>query len=337
MISAENSPDVYSGDDSTTLVFGGAKKFIAGASVFNRLGSYIYDYAIIAKQAETWLLNGYSVSGEGAFTKKRLSNTIGCCSPESMAVCDSGYSMDERLRTNSVSILWLSYSGVVAFSEGRLRLIKGIDPYFEPQNALFVGYTNLESAFGFFDLINNEYNLIVGSLWFIYDLKRDRWTKKSVPLYPVCAFDAVDTDGARYNYLGTSTGYLLRNEHTNNFDGTAISQIVQFSDLLPTDSIWEDIRIDFLKFICKAKNTGTAVSITAYHRSNADEAWTAVTSIPMYASSKRIVKHTQRLNKLGIGHEFKFVASTNDKIDGCEPLGIGLLYHPERINTAAGV
>jgi len=344
-ISAENTPDVYNGSDSTILNFGGANKLVAGKSVFNRLGSYVYDYTILTKHTETWLLDGYAVSGEGQFTKKRLSERIGCCAPETMCVCEAGLVEEETVKISSTAITWLSYAGPVAFMAGRLVLIKGIEPYFDRNDSRCVNYSYIDKSFGFYDSLNKIYNLLIPSgsgqttpnAWLMYDILRDKWSRKVPPIYPSCAFPVRDTNGAEYIYLGFSNGYMQRNEYGTTFDGTAITQSVTFSDLLANDSIFEDIRLDFLKLICKAKNTGTAVSISVYHRANADESWTALTSVPMYDTGKRVVKHLQRLNKIGIGHELKFSVTTSDKADGAELIAAGLMYHIERIDTTLGV
>ena len=334
-VSGENAPDVYNGSDSTILSFGSQDDLTAGISVFNRFGSSIYNFAVLTKKTETWLLNGYAVSGDGQFRKYQISDNLGCPAPLTMVACEVGYSIGEDAIRNV--IIWLSYSGPVIFDGGILRPIKGVEPYFDPNDSRFIDYDDLDDAVGFFDSLNNEYNLLIGDLWLIYDLLRDRWTKKVPATYPECGFMVQDTDGAQYTYLGLDTGYLLRNEYGNDFDGSAIEQSVTFSALLPTDSLWEEVRLDFMKFLCEAKNDGDQDSVSAYHRMDGDTDWTVLTDIPMYAAGKETVSHVQRLNKIGIGHELKFEISTDDKADGMEPVALGLLYHTERMNTTLGV
>lgn len=340
-ISEEGAPNVFNGADSTILTLGGDEKFVAGTALFNRLGSSIYNWAVLCKQSETWLISGYAVEGDGAFTTLQISDIKGCVAPKTMTSCEVIPATDTTGDINA--IIWLSDGGPLKCDGTKVKTIKGVEPYFDETDSRCIDYAYADKAVGFFDPENQEYNLLIPSgsgqttnnVWLIYDLIRDKWTKKVPASYPQSGFRVQDTDGHQYTYLGLDTGYLLRNEYGNNFDGTAIAQSVTLSDMLPTGSLWEEVRLDFMKFVCEVKGDSDD-NISAYHRSDGDTTWTALTDIPMYAANKRIIQHVQRLNKIGIGHEFKFEISTSDVADGMEPLALSFQYHTERMDVTLG-
>lgn len=337
LISSENSPAVYNGTDSTTLYFGGNNQLTAGVSFFNRFGSSIYNFALFCKKSETWLLSGYSPD---TFSKYQVSTNIGCPAPLTMKTCEVGYEIAPELTRNIA--MWLAYNGVVIFDGGLLKLLKGMEPYFDPNDAKCINYDYIDKSWAFFDSLRSEYNLFIPSgsgqttcnVWLIYDVMRNKWTKKVPPAYPQAGCSVHDTDGAEYSYLCFDDGYMRLNEDGNTFDGTAIAQEVVLRDMLLTESMWDEVRVDFLNLLVEAK-TGTQNSIAIHHRADGNTSWTALTSVPMYKTGYRYNDHVQRVNKLGNSHQFKFGVTTNDKVDGFEPIGLGLLFHTERTKTTA--
>jgi len=339
LVSADNAPDVYNGSDSTTLYFGDSTALTAGIGLFNRFGSSIYNFAILCKTAETWILNG---TDPDSFSKYQISDVLGCCAPNTMDACEIGYKGKETSSRNVA--MWLSYSGPVAFDGGAPVPIKGIEVYFDPNDSRCVNYDAIDASIGFFDSLFKEYNLLIPSgsgqttnnVWVVYDLLRDKWFKKVPPSYPQCAFRTEDTDGAQYGYLGFFDGYVRRNENGTTYDGTAITQSVTLRDILSSKSMWDVTTIDYLKLICKAKNAGDNESITVKHRSDGNDTWTTLTDVPMYSTGYRYNSHIQRPNKMGLSHQFKFECTTDDKTDGFEPIALGILYHTERVDTKIG-
>lgn len=337
LVSSENSPAVYNGIDSTTLYFGGDNQLTAGVSFFNRFGSSIYNFALFCKKSETWLLSGYSPD---TFSKYQVSTNIGCPAPLTMKTCEVGYEIAPELTRNIA--MWLAYNGVVIFDGGLLKLLKGMEPYFDPNDAKCINYDYIDKSWAFFDSLRSEYNLFIPSgsgqttcnVWLIYDVMRNKWTKKVPPAYPQAGCSVHDTDGAEYSYLCFDDGYMRLNEDGNTFDGTAIAQEVVLRDMLLTESMWDEVRIDFLNLLVEAK-TGTQNSIAIHHRADGNTSWTALTSVPMYKTGYRYNDHVQRVNKLGNSHQFKFSVTTNDKTDGFEPIGLGFLFHTERTKTTA--
>ncbi len=340
LIGAQDSPDVFSGNDSKTITLG-SDALTAGAGIFNRFGSSIYNFAIFTQLTKTWLMDGYSVSGDGQFRTYQVSSTIGCPAPLTMTVCEIPYEIAQDALRHIV--LWLSYDGPVGFDAGVVKPIAGIEPYFNPNDSRCINYTCVDSSKAFFDPLNKEWNLLIPSgssattnnVWLIYDILRKKWFKKSPAAYPQSGWIVQDTKGTQYPYLGFDDGFVRRDENGNTFDGTPITQYVVTGDIVPEKSIWGVCQIDFLKLVCKAKNTGTATTISAWHRSNATDTWAALAGVPMFSTGNRLVQHTQRLNKRGIDHQFKFQAVTSDIADGFEPLAMGLMYHTVATDTVA--
>jgi hypothetical protein len=473
-ISAENAPDVYNGEDSTTLYFGGDDDLVAGIGLYNRHGSSLYNYAVFCKRSEAWTLSGFDPD---SFEKKQVSDTVGCVAPMTMKTFEfnrrgaggaAGYNV----------VAWLDYSGPVMFNGSVPFPIEGIEPYFDPSDSRCVNYDAIENSVGLADPLLKHYSLGIPSgagqttinTWPVYDWDRDKWFKKEPPEYPQCMFLAEDTDGARYGFLGFADGYIRHNENGTSFDGEDIDQELTLRDILPTQSMWLETRIDFLKLMAVSKSgdnidngdmeldsnwsnyytptanersstqahggtysrkftsdgafdgirsdtyttitgedytidfwvypddaafvtidvdsgngthltglthsvtqdawnsisydvtetaggdnaaiyisdgvgstgdwyiddvtiTGAGEAIGISHRSDGDTDWTELTDVPMYVEGKRYQAHIQRPNELGVSHEFKLSASTDDIENGMEPLAFGILFHPERTTT----
>lgn len=329
LVSAENTSYIFNGDDSTTFNIGTDTALTAAASLSNSYDSSIDAVAVVCKDSETWALREAGDGGPN-FIQHQLSKMVGCPAPLTMDAC-------EIIPGLNVAI-WVSYDGPVMCDGATITPIKGIEPYFDPIDSLFVGYSNLEAASGFIDPVLKEYNLIVGNNWLIYDFLRStpdrpRWFKKAPSTYPECGFRVRDTDGGQYCYLGFDDGYMYRNENTNAFSGSDITQSVTLADIAPA-GMWFESQIDFLKLVVKAKNTGTNETITVKHRADGATSWTTLTGVPMYETGSRYVQHTQRLNKQGITHQFYLQAATDDQTKGMEPLRMSVRYKPLRTDTS---
>jgi len=256
LVSAENAPDVYNGDDSTTLYFGEAENLISGIGLYNRHGSSIYNMAALCKNTETWILTGFSPD---TFEKNKISGIIGNAAPLTMDTCEVGYQLG-KVGNRNITI-WLPYAGPVVFDGGVIMSMEGIEPYFDPNDSRCVNYSAIDSSIGKVDPLLKEYNLLIPSgvgqttpnVWLVCDLIRMKWFKKEPPTYPQCIFRAEDTNGAQYGFIGFNDGYVRHNENGTTFDGTAIDQSVTLRDVLPTKSMWDVTQIDFLKLMVKAK------------------------------------------------------------------------------------
>ena len=341
-ISEEGAPNVFNGSDSTTLTLGGDDKFVAGTALFNRLGSSIYNWGVLCKESETWLLSGYAVEGDGAFITLQVSDIKGCIAPKTMTSCEVIPSTTTGGDINA--IFWLGYGGPLMCDGTTVKTVKGVEPYFDENDSRCINYAYADRSVGFFDAANQEYNLLIPSgsgqiilnEWLIYDLIRDKWTKKDTDTYhPQSGFTVRSTAGQQYNYLGLDIGFILRNEYGNDFFDQPIQYSITLSDILPTGSLWEEVRVDFMKFICESKGDSND-EIAVYYRGDSDTSWTTMTPIPIYTANRRLTHHTQRINKIAIGHQFRFDIETDDVTDGFEPLSMSLLYHVERMDVKLG-
>ena len=324
LVSAENTFYTFNGSDSTTLHIGSYSDLVAGTSLLSAKEASIDAVAILCKESETWALRE---AGDGSphFIKQQLSQSVGCIAPLSMDACE--------VQPGTNIAVWLSADGPVACDGTTITPISGLEPYFDPLDSLFIGYSTIATASGFIDNFRKEYNLVMGDYWFILDLLRSKWLKKEPGTYPECGWRVQDTNGGQYCYLGYDTGYMMRNEHTNAFDGSSISQSVTLADI-PLTGMGLVSQLDFLKLTVEAKNSGDSDSVTVEHRVDGANSWTSLTSVPMYGSnSERYIQHTQRPNKVGVAHQVRLSASTDDKEFGMEPISLDLFYKALRTDT----
>jgi len=178
-VSAENAPYILNGPDSAIFNIGTATGLTAAASLSNSYESSIDAVAIACKDSETWALREPGDGGPN-FIQHKLSGTIGCPAPLTMKACEIAPGLNV--------VMWLSYDGPQLSEGTTVKSIPGIEPYFDPLDSLFVGYSALENASAFIDPRLKEYNLIIGDNWLIYDIQRSKWTKKEPPSYPECGW-----------------------------------------------------------------------------------------------------------------------------------------------------
>ena len=252
LISKENTSYIFNGSDSLAINVGGHTDLIAGAGLLNAHDASIDAAYILCKESETWAL---VESGDGSpnFVKQQLSQTVGCAAPLSMDTCE--------IQPGINGIFWLSFDGPVFCDGVNLTPIRGLEPYFDPIDDLFIGYSTIATASGFVDNLKKEYNLVLGDNWLVLDILRQKWFKKEPPTYPECGWRVQDTNGGQYCYLGYDTGYMYRNEYTNAFGGSDIDQAVTLADIA-LSGIGYESQLDFLKFTCVEKGTNLVTNGT---------------------------------------------------------------------------
>jgi hypothetical protein len=323
LVSNENTPYIFNGDDSTTLLVGGDNDLTGGVSLSNSYESSIDAVAILTKNSETWALREPG-DGSAYLIQRQLSTMIGCPAPLTMDTFEVG---------GQNIAFWLSYDGPVMCDGATVRPIPGIEPYFDPIHDSFLTYAVIETAAGFVDPVLREYNILVGEYWLIYDIVRNKWFKKESSSYPECGWRVQDTDGGQYCYLGFDDGYTRRNENGNAWDAANISQSVTLADMFLAGP-WYETQLDFLKLTVEAKNTGDQDSVTVKYRGDGATSWTSLTAVPMYETgSPRYVQHTQRPNKQAVSHQLKLECATDDKDKGMEPISLDILYRALRTDT----
>lgn len=323
LVSHENTSYIFNGPDSAIFTIGSESNLTAAATLSNSYESSIDAVAVVCKDSETWALREPGDGGPN-FIQHQLSETIGCPAPLTMDSYEVAADMNLAV--------WLSYAGPYVSDGITLKPIPGIEPYFDPLDSSFVGYSALENASGFIDPLLKEYNLIIGDNWLIYDIQRAKWFKKEPGTYPECGWRVQDTDGGQYCYLGYDTGYMMRNENTNAFDGSDISQSATLADMA-LGGLPHETQLDFLKLTVEEKS-GDDDSITVKHRADGATAWTTLTAVPMFATGDpRYVQHVQRPNKQGVTHQLQLSVATDDKTKGMTPLSLDLFYRILRTDT----
>lgn len=366
--SLTNAPDVFNGAETSrdgfqSLYFGGVEPLTAGIQLYNRFGSNIFATWLALKDSEMYLLTG---DGPEDFVILPISYNVGCPAPLTLATAEIGFEVAEGAQRNIA--IWMSYSGVYIFDGAVLYPVKGVDKYFDPAESVCINFDAIEVARGWFDSTYKEYNLLIpsgssqitNSVWLVYDLMKKKWYTKSTGAaeVPQTGWSVMDEYGTRYVYAGIDTGYMMRLENSNNWDGTAITQKLITGDFWPDGSIWSKTRLRQLKLVAERINEEHTVNV--YHLVDGEEEegadfvwedtsdfeWTdwdgidgdtdndwewATFALPeielrLDVGTERLVRTTVDLNLLGWMHAFKLEVSTSDSSTGFVPIGFGLRY-----------
>lgn len=253
MVSEENAPYIFNGDQSTEIYVGSETDITAAASLSNAYEASIDAVAMLFKDSEIWTLREPGDGGPN-FIQQQLSRVIGCPAPLTVDMCEVAPGLN--------LVYWLSYNGPYYSNASNVEAIRGIEPYFDPLHDLFVGYSALETASGFIDPVLKEYNLLVGDNWLVYDILRNKWFEKALSdqwSLPTCGFRVQDTEGGQYCYLAFDSGYMYRNEYTNAYAGEDIVQVVTLADLF-AGSLWNETQLERIKLTVVEKGTNVVTN-----------------------------------------------------------------------------
>ncbi|MCP4568662.1 MAG: hypothetical protein GY841_13880, partial [FCB group bacterium] len=356
--SVTNAPNTWNGVESSmdglqSLYFGGVEPLTTGTQLYNRYGSSIFTAWVAFKKSEIYMLTGDSPED---FKIYPISLTVGCPAPLTVATCEVGFEIAKDARRNL--IVWLSFSGPYAFDGAVLYPLSGINKYFDPNESACINQDAIENARGWFDQAFREYNLLIPSgsgqttnnLWLAYDLIRKKWYRKDPGSaeMPQTAFPVVDDDGAQYIYAGIDTGYVMRLENGNNWDGTNITQEVITGDFWPTKSIWDKTLIRYFKIMAQRIDESHTLEVKYYADSDEDNgvdvvwqdgdvafadgdvewagASVATLDLSLATGTERLVRTTSILNSLGWSHAFGFEVNTSDTTKGFRPVAWGIKY-----------
>jgi hypothetical protein len=281
-----------------------------------------------------------------------------------LATAEVGFEMAEGVVRNVA--IWLSASGPVIFDGAVLSPISGIDKYFDPAESVCIDYDNIDNARGWYDNTNKEYNLLIPSgsgqtlnnVWLVYDVPKKKWFTKdtSTAGFPQTAFMVDDTDGQSYAYASIDTGYLMRLENGNHWDGTDIEQVLITGDFWPSGSIWDKTRIRQLKVVAINATETAPLDVDILVDGDSDEGvdfvwedtstrgnfgWTDTSARNDFAwaefsapeiqlaiggGTARLVRATEAMNTLGWIYAFKFVLQNDDSPKGFQPIGFAIQY-----------
>ena len=357
--SMSHAPQVFNGAETSdggiqSLYFGGEEELTAATQLYNRMGSNIFIFFLALKENETYVMTG---DGPDNFAIFPVSTNIGCPSPNSLRVAEVGFDIANDVQRHVA--LWVSYAGPVIFDGAVIYQIPGLENYFDPNHPDYLGQAVIQTAFAWFDQTYKEYNIIIGSYWFSYNLRLKKWFKKDpgTAEYPISAWPVRDTAGNEYVYAGLDNGFVMRLEYGTSWSGVGINQRVQTGDFWPTKNIWDLTRIRRIKLV--AKRISEANTLRVIHYADGDEIaltdWTwegssewnwqnsagwvwdagnSVLSLELSGSDtsnrNRIVRTTQPVNILAWNHELRFEITTSNTEKGFQPVLWGIEFTRER-------
>lgn len=335
--SLTNAPDVWNGEETSddgrqSLYFGGNEELTAAVELFNRYGSTLQSALVVFKENEMYLLTGSGPTAPDAFNIDTVSTNLGCPAPLTVTVVEMGYEMiaDEVQRN---VVMFLSSSGPYLFDGSFPRPVLGIDKFFNPSDAEYLGAANIADAFAWYDSANRHWNLRVADKWFVYDMVRQRWFEKDTGSAQKvqCAFPVVDATGNRYIYGGLDTGYLARLEYGSTWAGTNITNTAEFGDFAPSNDPWHQTTMRRVKF--HFKNIPGGGSATVSYASGTTSTLTPIGTIDMAGANrtgrKTLTVPTPQAEEASFAHRFA-ISYTGDEDKGLQLFGYGFQYSIDR-------
>ncbi|MDD4984630.1 MAG: hypothetical protein PHQ43_02400, partial [Dehalococcoidales bacterium] len=344
--SATNAPDVWNGEDSSfgptgPLYFGEGGELTCAAAMYNRLGSNLYDLAVVCKHSETYMLTGFDQETWKIYT---VSGSIGCPAPLTMATADIGLATGDEATRNIA--MWLSYNGPVIFDGNSIIPIgQKIKPYFDKTDSRCVLHSIIEKSIGWVDNDYDEYNLLIPSgssatsvnVWLCYDIKRNRWFRKQPNSlmgfgYPQAVVKVQDAYGTQYVYGFFDNGYMKRLEYGTTWAGAALTYAIQQSlttaAQIPTGDIWDKTKVRRLKVVTDAATDETAMVVTHYHDGNSPgNSFTTIDSeetIEFSKNTQSVISTNPYWNCWS--HKWNFAVNTSTQTNGIKLLMWGYQY-----------
>lgn len=342
-IGSTNTSVVWNGNDVKELPIGGSTDLVAGASLFSRFGSNVFESLVLCKLNETWAVDGATPS---EYTIRKISSVYGCVAPLTMVVCDVGYEVANGL--NKHVCIWLSATGVMIFDLNSVQSIsKDIHNYFDPARSDYINQTFVGISSAWFDERNKEYHLVIPSgssatglnTELVYDLLKKAWfpVARGSSNIVQCAFTATDTLGGRYTYGGLSSGYLERLENGTTFDGTSMVSRFKTKDIAIGGWMMETL-IRKIKLLVRAKTTTTNQATVTHYVDGIITASTTddpVINYPVNSAVNRTKQHVVSVRaSTGVFHSFDVSMTTTNENIGFEPIGLGVLYKTVREDIA---
>jgi len=324
--SSYNTSNVFNGEDSDTLYFGGDEAVVATASLYNRYGSTETNTFVVCKKGETWVLSGEDPT---KWTKFRVSNTIGCVAPHTMVAVN----LSPKESTQQVSYnaaLWVSSRGVEMFTGGSISLVSNdIDDLFDPASSTYIGAASIALATAFYDSTRSEYHLVFrGYAEYVWDTKRNKWfqiVRGGAGLYG--GFKVSDTNGYQYCYGYNDDGFIFRLENGTDFAGTDIAHTLRTGDFaLPDGSIMEWSQVNWFNLVAKAKTVTDQNIAMVYYNDTGTSTYGSTTITPLRSGYRLINTVVHNKDIQTTFHGFQFSISTDDETIGFEPLYLGIRY-----------
>jgi len=301
----------------------GNEELTAGKQLYNQYGNKLITLAVLYKQSKMFALIGDGPTGDDKFKILPISENIGCPAPLTLVSVEVGYAAQGQPARNIH--LFLSYAGPYRFEGTAPAPIHGIDSYFDPNHANYVGAANIENAHGWYDRTYKEYNLRVSTHWFVYSLIQEKWFPKYSPTMPTVGFSVTDTNGSSYIYSGTTTGLVMRQEYGTTWGetGTGIEQIARTGDFYPenNDPWWWT---ELLRYKVGYKVLSEAAILNITHYRDSATAGESLTAIKLNEGDNTYSRKTFPFGTpKAWSHALEFDVTTSATEKGAKLLGYG--------------
>lgn len=344
--------DVWNGEQSSddgflSVRFNTHEKPTGGAALYNRYGTREFEvYAAFTNSSMHQIKEGEE-EGE-IFSVDKISDSIGCPCPKTITATGMGMDFSDYEAKRNM-ILWIDSSGPYYYDGSVPVYIKGIEKYFDPNESVYVG-SDISDARAWIDPIYREWNVVLSStVHVVYDIRRRKWYRKDATSYPKSGWVVIGPNGDKYNYAGLSSGFVVRLEYGNTWDGTGITQTWMTGDFFPSQNIWHQTLIRRFKLIARAIEEDYSVEVLYSGDTDATDSgvyefedtdayeWedtdayefesSTVTSISLgYGDSSRVVRRTINMNHRAWCHAFGARVTTTSTDKGFQPLGWGIEY-----------
>jgi len=241
---------------------------------------------------------------------------------------------DQSQGVNRSSVVIFQGANGVYMTDGRPPILvsEDIGDLFDKRQGKMT-QSLITDSFAFIDKENKEYHwcFAKGSsidTEMVLDYTGMKWFEIDRVLQ--AGIEVEDINGVTYSYGFLDTGYMLRLEHGNNFDGDSIAHTMWFGDIAihGEGSMSIETNAEYHILVAKSKDTSKDFTITHYGDSS-------TSGSEIYMSPRRDGYRTIRTSehkKLGshIFHSWKFEISTDNEVTGFEPLFFACLYKVSR-------
>jgi len=321
--SAKYTTTVFNGEDSIPLYWGDEKEITASAWLYSQYGASVYSNLVVFKRNETWVLVG---SNPETWEQYRISASIGCVAPETVKVIE--LPVDESKGVNRSSVILFQGADGIYLTDGRPPIMISTDlNIFDKRESLI---SSIDESFSFVDVENQEYHWCYTKTdhtdqEYVLDYTSMKWYEIDRPSPLQYGLEVQTTTGANYTY-GFIDNFMLRLEHGNTFNGTAITSTFQFGDIaLSGNHVTIETTAEYHLLIAVAK-TVTDQDITITHYGDSSTTGTEFDEEPTKTGYRTI--RTTYHKSLGrhLFHSWKFEMTTDDETTGFEPLFFSCLY-----------
>lgn len=331
VVSALDTSQVFNGQDSVTLYFGGPEELTCGTTVFAMYGSSLYNITLFFKEQEMWGL----VQTDAGWKRYGIAD-IGCPAP--LSLCTTVVPpVEGQQASNRCFAIWVNSNGVFT-SDGRhpINVSYDIRDLFDQNSSTHINLSYINSFSGFVDKEKMEYHLFVAlttgtvttlDAEYVLDLRTWRWFKidRGTGNKLQCGISVTDAYGNNYSYGFIDTGYCERLEYGKTFDGTAITSTLQTGDFMLSNDPFMRTSLYSLILVMASKATATE-EVSATHYIDSKTSGTSYTIDPT-SSGYNLAFPPEIINStVGLFHSIKLSFSTSVETYGFEPLVMGLRY-----------